>query len=109
MCVAFECNVAMYARECMWATTGQDGWTALIYAAVNGHADCARLLLNAGADRRVQTMVRACRFFACGPSAMGANWRGVSGVLRLVGCGGEDFFDNSSISVFLVITLCLPW
>ena len=32
--------------------------TALINAAVNGHADCVRLLLDAGADKEAKTIVR---------------------------------------------------
>jgi hypothetical protein len=38
----------------------QSGWTALIWAAEKGHADCARLLLDAGADKNAKTNVRAC-------------------------------------------------
>ncbi len=37
----------------------QDGYTALIWAARNGHADCARLLLHAGADKNAKNNVRA--------------------------------------------------
>ncbi len=37
----------------------QDGRTALILAARWGHADCARLLLDAGADKEVKSDVRA--------------------------------------------------
>ncbi len=53
----------------------QDGWTALIFAAAQGHADCARLLLDAGADKEAKTTnVRAsasvvygvCGYVACG-------------------------------------------
>jgi hypothetical protein len=48
-------------------TRAQDGWTALIYAAVNSHADCARLLLNAGADKEAKDVVRRSRLDgACG-------------------------------------------
>ncbi len=38
----------------------QRGRTALIGAVVNGHADCVRLLLDAGADQDVTDKVRAC-------------------------------------------------
>jgi hypothetical protein len=38
----------------------QDGWTALIFAAANGHAPCTRLLLDAGADKNAKTNVRIC-------------------------------------------------
>ena len=37
----------------------QDGYTPLIYAACGGHADCARLLLDAGADKNAKDRVRA--------------------------------------------------
>jgi hypothetical protein len=37
----------------------QDGWTALMCAARFGHADCARLLLDAGADKNAKSNVRA--------------------------------------------------
>ena len=36
----------------------QRGCTALIHAAANGHADCARLLLDAGADKDAKDYVR---------------------------------------------------
>ena len=41
----------------------QDGRTALIYAAANGHADCARLLLDAGADKEAKCNVRVLRVY----------------------------------------------
>ncbi len=37
----------------------QYGSTALIWAAMRGHADCARLLLDAGADKETTDDVRA--------------------------------------------------
>jgi hypothetical protein len=40
----------------------QSGDTALILAACYGHTDCARLLLDAGADKDAQTNVRFGRF-----------------------------------------------
>ncbi len=40
----------------------QNGWTALMWAAQNGHADCVRLLLDAGADKDAKTRVRVGRF-----------------------------------------------
>ena len=46
------------------AARAQCGFTALIDAAYHGHADCARLLLTAGADKEAKTMVRASRFAA---------------------------------------------
>ena len=30
--------------------TAREGWTALMYACVNGHIECARLLVEKGAD-----------------------------------------------------------
>ena len=36
----------------------QEGDTALIWAGFNGHADCARLLLDAGADKTAANKVR---------------------------------------------------
>ena len=40
----------------------QDGSTALIHAAASGHADCALLLLDAGADRNIKNNVRVVCF-----------------------------------------------
>jgi ankyrin repeat protein len=42
----------------------QSGSTALICAAVYGQADCARLLIDAGADMDVRNEVRVDRCFA---------------------------------------------
>ncbi len=36
----------------------QHGTTALMFAALVGHTECVRLLLNAGADRRAHDNVR---------------------------------------------------
>ena len=41
-----------------WHICAQTGWTALICAAAYGHFECARLLLNAGADTEAKTNVR---------------------------------------------------
>ena len=41
------------------AAAAQSGYTALIYAAHYGRADCARLLLDAGADKNAKANVRA--------------------------------------------------
>ena len=35
----------------------QNGYTALMYAADNGHTDCVRLLLNSGADKSAKNKV----------------------------------------------------
>jgi ankyrin repeat protein len=47
----------MLGGECV----SQGRWTALIRAAMNSHADCARLLIDAGADKEAKTNVR----FSC--------------------------------------------
>ena len=71
----------------------QDGDTALNEAARNGHADCARLLLNAGADKEAKNNVRSstgagvCRDEGVGSgewaNAVDGMWCGVG---RLVTC-----------------------
>jgi ankyrin repeat protein len=43
------------------AIESQYGWTALIFAADGGHADCARLLIDAGADKEAKDSVRVSR------------------------------------------------
>ena len=52
--------VCMYCWRRRWhiRTRAQDGWTALIVAGFHGHADCARLLLDAGADKDAKDEVR---------------------------------------------------
>ena len=59
----------MLRNESAWAVAGgtfgtraQDGSTALICAAANGRADCARLLLDAGADKNTKGYVRGWFF-----------------------------------------------
>ncbi len=44
--------------------SSQDGYTALISAAAYGHADCVRLLIDAGANKEAKNGVRASRCFA---------------------------------------------
>jgi hypothetical protein len=39
----------------------QNGWTALIHAVKSGHADCVRLLLETGADKKAKDRVRVIR------------------------------------------------
>ena len=64
------------------AAAAQYGWTALIYAAVKGRADCARLLLDAGADTNAMSKVRARG------GAMGGLRGGMMMMLIIkVGCG----------------------
>jgi hypothetical protein len=43
----------------LMAAAAQSGNTALILAGYKGHADCARLLLDAGADKNAVDNVRA--------------------------------------------------
>ena len=63
--LSFEIHVATRARVCVRAVlisaaaAAQNGKTALILAATYGHADCARLLLDAGADKDAKCNVRA--------------------------------------------------
>ena len=42
----------------------QHGFTALIWAAERGRAECVRLLIDAGTDKEAKTHVRAGRCFA---------------------------------------------
>jgi hypothetical protein len=75
--VYFGCNVFMIIAECVYALMSSTSvcrsqlqfadvggfysqwrYTALICAAVNGHADCARLLIDAGADKDAKNNVR---------------------------------------------------
>ncbi len=44
-------------RRHIWHSLVQFGWTALILAAREGHADCARLLVDAGADKEAKNEV----------------------------------------------------
>jgi ankyrin repeat protein len=41
----------------------QNGFTALMWAAGNGHTDCVGLLLAAGANREAKNIVRRRSFF----------------------------------------------
>jgi hypothetical protein len=51
-CVGFECCALLVAYDM------QGGYTALIWAAQEGHTDCARLLIDAGADKNAKIDVR---------------------------------------------------
>ncbi len=42
----------------------QSGETALMCAAISGHADCGQLLIDAGADKDIMNDVRTGRCFA---------------------------------------------
>ncbi len=48
----------------------QNGYTALIEAAHKGHADCVRLLIDAGADKDAKDEVRVGRCLAGGASVI---------------------------------------
>ena len=50
-------SALIYARYYMFHFI-QEGWTALIRAAENGHLEVVRLLLQAGADKEKTTKVR---------------------------------------------------
>ena len=52
-------EVAMAAATFRHIWAAQYGNTALILASQAGHADCARLLLDAGADKEATDVVRA--------------------------------------------------
>jgi ankyrin repeat protein len=43
------------ARGAVVEAKDNHGWTALMYAAENGHVDCVRVLLNAGADMEAKS------------------------------------------------------
>ncbi len=46
----------------------QDGWTALMYAAVNGHTATAAELVRLRADIDAENNVRACEGAVLGPT-----------------------------------------
>ncbi len=52
----------------------QDGYTALIWAAHNGRADCVRLLLDAGAEKNATNNVRATAGVACIGAVVEMDW-----------------------------------
>ncbi len=58
----------------------QYGNTALMFAAQYGHADCARLLLDAGADTNAQDKVRA-RAGVCASAFLRRRWGDDDGLL----------------------------
>jgi ankyrin repeat protein len=49
------CTVSGFASH---ACQTQAGYTALVYAAISGHTDCMRLLVEGGADKDAKTAVR---------------------------------------------------
>ncbi len=56
-----------FSSNHLWHLTkhAQTGYTALIYAAIEGRAECVRLLLDAGADKEAADEVRASRSAVC--------------------------------------------
>ncbi len=74
--------------------------TPLICAAASGHADCARLLLDAGADKEASNLVRTSRFArvpSCvGDEVMMIGWFYAQAFYLLfcfILCCMHDFFD----------------
>ena len=63
---AAEAAAERFTHVAAHCVRAQFGCTALMEAARNGHADCARLLLDAGADTEAKCKVRARRLLACG-------------------------------------------
>jgi hypothetical protein len=51
------CVVCILVHLTFADSNAQNGYTPLIWAAWNGHADCARLLLDAGADKEAKCNV----------------------------------------------------
>jgi hypothetical protein len=62
------CLISVSACRAYLCHASQNGWTALIWAARNGHADCLRLLLGAGANKDAKTMVRIGPFLCISSS-----------------------------------------
>jgi hypothetical protein len=55
ICIGYD----LTAIVIFWSNArSQTGWTVLMYAARGGHADCVRLLLDAGVDKSAVTIVR---------------------------------------------------
>ena len=46
----------------IFSCSAQFAWTAVIRAAANGHFDCLRMLVDAGADKEAKTNVRAINY-----------------------------------------------
>ena len=62
VCMHFDPSWSVVTSD---AQCAQIGCTALIFAAENGHADCVRLLLDAGADTNAQNIVRLSVIIVC--------------------------------------------
>ncbi len=56
-CVAWKMRLRLRCVGC-GKFGSQDGYTALIEAAWEGHAGCVRLLIDAGADKEAKNNVR---------------------------------------------------
>jgi ankyrin repeat protein len=59
----------------------QKGNTALICAGLNGHVECARLLLEVGADKEAKNNVRESVFPVCVCLCLFLFWLNDSGIL----------------------------
>ena len=70
-----------------WRTCVQYGWTALLHSACRGRVDCARLLLDAGADKEATNNVRRL-----GPPLCVGRWCLSVVLSEQVFCG--DSFDK---------------
>ena len=53
-------NRALAVGGLLGKTRAQKGITVLMHAAAKGHTECARLLLDAGADANASANVRVC-------------------------------------------------
>jgi hypothetical protein len=61
LCDALYCAICVHVMVSFVDTgesNSQDGFTALIRAATSGYAECARLLIDAGADKDAKENVR---------------------------------------------------
>ena len=84
----------------------QGGWTALISAAVTGYADCARLLLDAGADKNATDQVRARAGRWYGGGNVECCMRAFSCVATVwTGCDLNKFAICLSVFEFCFLTL----
>ena len=61
----FDVCVAFFGGGSFGKFAQNGGHTALIWAGFNGHADCLRLLLDAGADKEVTDWVRVSQTCLC--------------------------------------------
>ena len=93
----------------------QDGRTALLWAASEGHLDCARLLLNAGADKDIVNNVRGRSeasndvLFCLRPVCQ-SQVRMLGNVIFFflsVFCLHLELFLSSNVNAILIYKICL--